>query len=92
MILEARFLRKPFVAVARVVDQYVDQADLALHLVHRGRDRVLIAHVEEDAVRTTGDIGRERGAGGLVPQRADHLVAGPQGGLGDRPADRTASQ
>ena len=59
----ARFLRKPFVAVARVVDQYVDQADLALHLVHRGRDRVLIAHVEEDAVRTTGDIGRERGAG-----------------------------
>jgi hypothetical protein len=89
-IVERGFLDCALVAVAGIVDQDVDRADLAFDAVDRRLDLVVVRYVRDHAERATGDQRRECLPLILVAERANHAVPCRQGGVGDGAAETRA--
>ncbi|MDQ1133964.1 hypothetical protein QE386_002559 [Pseudoxanthomonas winnipegensis] len=89
-LLQRRLFQHAFVAIAGIVDQHIDRAELGLDALDDRRDRHGVGdvqHAGDGAARRQGfeRVGRLRAA-----HRADHAMAGGQRRLGERAAEAAA--
>ncbi|MNS73536.1 hypothetical protein D3C72_1069790 [compost metagenome] len=84
------FFEDAFVAVAGVVDQHVDGADVGFHAGHQCIDGGGIGDVQQAAEGATRREGFEILTGGFAAHGADHAMAGQQRLLGQGAAEAAA--